>query len=37
MKTVQKLIFSILIQREKHKKFARVTDEHCGKNDVKDL
>ena len=30
-------MFSIKIQRDKHKKFARVTDEHCGKNDVKDL
>ena len=29
--------FSIRMQREKHKKFARVTDEHCGKSDVKDL
>ena len=27
--------FSIKIQREKHKKFARITDEYCGKSDVK--
>ena len=29
--------FSIKIQIENHKKFARITDEHCGKSDVKDL
>ena len=29
--------FSIKIQRKKYKKFARITDEHCGKSDVKDL
>ena len=31
-----KKIFSIKIQRENHKKFARITDEYCGKSDVKD-
>ena len=25
------------IQREKHKKFARVTEENYGKNDIKEL
>ena len=30
-------MFSIKMQREKHEKFARVADEHCGTNDVKDL
>ena len=26
---------SIKIQREEHKKFARITDEHCGKKRCK--
>ena len=29
--------FSIKIQREQTKKFSRVTDEHCGKKDIKEL
>ena len=37
MKTVQKKFFPIKIQREKTKKLAHVTDEHCGKNDMKEL
>ena len=36
MKTVQK-IFSIKVQRGKTWKFSRVTDEHCGKNDINEL
>ena len=29
--------FFIKIQREKTYKFTRVTDEHCGRNDIKEL